>query len=116
MNCRKETGQSEIAMQALGWISLAKRKAKNKAKVMFKILHGLTRARLLNTFTEAHAINSNDNLRISTKEVALPLHKRDSYKNSPSCNRAKIWNDLPEEIRSCETLASFTAKMKSHRP
>ena len=79
MNCRKETGQSESAMQGLGWISLAERRAKNKAKVMFKILHGLTPARLSNIFTEAQAINSNDNLRNSIKKVALPLPKRDSY-------------------------------------
>ena len=81
---------------------------------MFKILHGLTPARLSNIFTEAHTVNSNDNLRNSTKKVALPLPKRDSYENS--YNRAKIWNDLPAEIQSCETLASFKAKMKSHRP
>ena len=31
INCRNETGQSEIAMQALGWISLADQIAKNKA-------------------------------------------------------------------------------------
>ena len=37
MNSRNETGQSEIAMQAQGWISLAEQTAKNKAKVMFKI-------------------------------------------------------------------------------
>ena len=68
-------------MQGLGWISLAERRAKNKAKVMFKILHGLTPARLSNIFTEAHTVNSNDNLRNSTKKVALPLPKRDSYEN-----------------------------------
>ena len=79
MNCRKETGQSESAMRGLGWISLAERRAKNKAKVMCGILHGLTPARLSNIFTEAQAINSNDNLRNSTKRVALPLPKRDSY-------------------------------------
>ena len=116
MNCRKETGQSESAMRGLGWISLAERRANNEAKVMCRILHGLTPARLSNIFTEAQAINSNDNLRNSTKRVALPLPKRDSYLNSASYNRAKIWNDLPEEIQSCETLASFKAKMKSHRP
>jgi len=33
MNCRNESGQSEIAMQALDWISLAEKRAKNKAKV-----------------------------------------------------------------------------------
>lgn len=79
MNCRKETGQSESAMRGLGWISLAERRAKNKAKVMCRILQGLTPARLSNIFTEAQAINSNDNLRNSTKRVALPLPKRDSY-------------------------------------
>ena len=68
-------------MQGLGWISLAERRAKNKAKVKFKILHGLTPARLSNIFTEAHTVKSNDNLRNSTKKVALPLPKRDSYEN-----------------------------------
>ena len=42
---------------------------------MFKILYGLTPARLSNTV--AHAINSNYNLRNSTQKVALPLHKSD---------------------------------------
>ena len=37
MNSSNDTGQSEIAMQALGWISRAEQRAKNKAKVMFKI-------------------------------------------------------------------------------
>ena len=32
INCRNETGQSEIAMQALGWISLADQRAKNQAE------------------------------------------------------------------------------------
>ena len=67
-------------MQGLGWISLAERRAKNKAKVKFKILHGLTPARLSNIFTEAHTVNSNDNLRNSTKKVALPLPKRYIFK------------------------------------
>ena len=31
MNCRKETGQSESAMQGLGWISLAERRAKKQS-------------------------------------------------------------------------------------
>ena len=116
MNCRNETGQSGIAMQALGWISLAEKRAKNKAKVMSKTLHGLTSARL--SRREAHAINSNCNLRNSTKKVALPLpmQKRFPKKNSLSYNRAKICNDLPEEIRSCETLASFKAKIKFPKP
>ena len=34
-NCRNESGQSEVALQALGWISLAEQGAKNKAKIMF---------------------------------------------------------------------------------
>ena len=58
INCRNETGQPEIAMQALGWICLAivimvlpnkkMLRDKNKAKVMFKIRHGLAPARLSN--------------------------------------------------------------------
>lgn len=67
-------------MRGLGWISLAERRAKNKAKVMCKILLCLTPARLSNIFTEAQAINSNDNLRNSTKKVALPLPKRYIFK------------------------------------
>ena len=80
MNCRNETVQSEIAILALGWISLAEQRATNKARVMFKILHDLAPARLSNIFTEAHAINSNYNLGNSTKKVALPFPKRDFFK------------------------------------
>ena len=81
MNCRNESGQSEIAMQALGWISLPEQRAKKKAKVMFKILHCLAPTRLSNIFTKAHATNSNYSLRNSTKTVALPLPKRDLLKS-----------------------------------
>ena len=38
-NCRNESGQSEVPLQALGWNSLAEQRAKNKVKVMFEIVH-----------------------------------------------------------------------------
>lgn len=35
--------------------------------------------------------------------------------NSLSYNRAKIWNDLKEEIRNCETLASLEANTSNNQ-
>ena len=52
-------------MQALGWMSLAEQSAKNKAKVVFKILHGLPPTRMSNIF----------NLRNLAKKLAFPLPK-----------------------------------------
>lgn len=75
-NCRNESGQSEAALQALGWISLAEQRAKNKAKIMFEIFHDLAPGRLSTIFIEANATNSNYNLKNSAKNVALPLPKR----------------------------------------
>ena len=48
MHCKNEAGQSDIALHSLGWITLAERRARIKARLMFKILNNLAPKRLSN--------------------------------------------------------------------
>ena len=80
MDSRNETGQSEIAMQALGWISLAEQRAKNKAKVMFKIC-------FKKFFMAWHRLHYQISLQTPTQpiviiilEIQLKTLKRDFFK------------------------------------
>ena len=73
---------------------------------MFKVLHDLAPVRLSNIFSNSCSANSY-NLRNADSELALPLPKTDFLKKSYSYNGARVWNFLPNEIRNCETLATF---------
>lgn len=77
-NCRDESGESEVALQALGWISLAEQRAKNKVKVMFEIFHDLAPGRPSKILIEAHATNSKYNLKIQLKRLPF-LYPKDIY-------------------------------------
>ena len=48
MHCKNEAGQSDIALHSLGWFTLAERRARIKARLMFKILNNLAPKSLSN--------------------------------------------------------------------
>ena len=107
---RNDTGQSEIALLALGRISLAEQRAKNKAKVVFKNIHGLHQKHYQKYLQKPKQSIVIVTLETQLKRLPFP------YVYTQKRNGAKIWNDLPAEMRSSETLASFKAKIKSRRP
>jgi hypothetical protein len=61
MNFKNEHGQSILACNSLGWISLQVRRAQMKARLMYKTVNGLAPQRLCETFQNSNAI-SNYNL------------------------------------------------------
>ena len=99
-----------IALLALGRISLAEQRAKNKAKAVFKNIHGLHQPDYQKYLQKPKQSIVIVTLETQLKRLPFP------YVYTQKRNGAKIWNDLPEEMRSSETLASFKAKIKSHRP
>ena len=108
MRYKNESGESEKAMNALGWVTLAERRAQIKAKFMFKVLHSLAPTRLSAIFKESNATTCTYSLRNTSKTVALPLPKTDFLKKSISYSGAKLWNSLPNELRNCDSLSLHT--------
>ena len=112
MGLKNEHGQSAIALKSLGWMTLEERRAQLKAKLMFKTVNGLAPQRLCDIFKNVDEIH-NYNLRGSASKLYIPKPKTDFLKNSFGYSGAKLWNQIPEEIRNSGSFKSFCNKLSS---
>ena len=100
MGLKNEHGQSAIALKSLGWMTLEERRAQLKAKLVFKTVNGLApqSQRLCDIFKNVDEIH-NYNLRGSATKLYIPKPKTEFLKNSFGYSGAKLWNQIPKEIR-----------------
>ena len=75
-----------------------------KANLMYKCINNLAPAYLCNLFLPR--IPSYD-FRNAKKKLLLPKPRTDYLKHSFSYSGAILWNNLPEEIRTSNSLAFF---------
>lgn len=111
MNLKNEHGQSALARNSLGWKLLEERRAEMKARIMYKTVNKLAPSRLCDLFQNVKQINDY-NLR-GFSRVHIPMPKTEFLKRSFCYNGAKLWNQIPDEIRSAVSLASFCKKLSS---
>ena len=101
--------QSQISY-TFGWPTLKTRRDYLKCMLVFKRLHGLTPAHLLNEFTHARDFHS-----CNTRHrdlLRLLLARTTKYQASFRFSGAKIWNTLPLALRSEHDLNKFGFGLK----
>ena len=84
----------------------------NKAKVMFKVTHGLSPIYITEMFQIKDSKN-NETMTLrsdSNKIFRTPKPKLNMFKNSLSYSGSLIWNSIPLEIRNANTIDSFVDK------
>ena len=86
------------------------RRARQKANLMYKCINNLAPAYLCNLFAPR---TPNYYFRNAKKKLMLPKPRTDYLKRSFSYSGALLWNNLPEEIRTSNSLGLF--KRNSHR-
>ena len=102
--------QGWFLLNWLGWDNLSVRRAKQKANLMYKCINNLAPAYLCNLFAPR---TPNYYFRNAKKKLMLPKPRTDYLKRSFSYSGALLWNNLPEEIRTSNSLGFF--KRSSHR-
>ena len=112
MNFKNESGQSLLARNSLDWINLEERRARIKAKLMYKSINNLASERLSNPFQNSNAIYDYD-LRGSSTRLWLPRPKTEFMKKFFSYKGAYVWNHIPEDIRTSASYKSFCQKLSS---
>ena len=112
MNYKNEHGQSELALDHLGWKNLAERRAQVLARLMFKVTKNMAPSTLSSLFLYSNSIPSH-NLRGSDTSLFLPRPETEYGKKCLSFTRVRIWNHLPDYIRNSETVNSFNASVSS---
>ena len=103
--------QSQIPY-TFGWSTLQTRREYLKCMLVFKSLHGLTPAHLLNEFTHARDFHSYNTPHRDL--LRLPLARTTKYQASFRFSRAKIRNTLPLALRSVHDLNKFGFGLKRH--
>ena len=101
------------AIKALGWETLETRRAKSKAKTMYKVLNNLAPSSLAELFEQKRNITQYD-LRGSSTSLQLPQPKTEKLKKSFSYDGARVWNSLPAYVRNSDTLTIFKNGIRAH--
>ena len=109
MNSRNDISGPE-AIKALEWDKLETRRAKSKAKTMYKVLINLAPSSLVKLFKYKKEFTQYD-LRGSSTSLQLPLPKTEKLKKSFSYDGANIWNSLPADVRNSDTLPKFKNRL-----
>ena len=91
---------SRFLLNSLGWDNLSVRRAKQKANLMYKCINNLAPAYLCNCVCPK-------NIATSRKKLMLPKSRTYYLKRSFSYNGSLLWNNLPEEIRTLNSLGLF---------
>ena len=112
MNFKNEHGQSILARASLGWTSLEERRTVMKARLMYKTLNQLAPQRLCNIFQLSETVN-NYNIRGSSTGLFIARPRTEFLKKSLSYSGAKLWNRIPEDIRSSASYNSFCKNLSS---
>ena len=76
----------------------------------FKAVNKLAPSSLCDLFQNVNKINDN-NLRGSSTRVYIPMPKTEFLKQSFCYDGAKIWNQIPDEIRNSASLTSFCSEL-----
>ena len=102
------------ALNALGWENLVTRRAKTKAKTMYKVLNKLSPSPLEKLFEHKRNITQY-NLRGSSTSLQLPQPKTEKLQKSFSYDGANVWNSLSADVRGSAIFTIFKPRLCTHK-
>ena len=99
------------AMKSLKIMSIYDRIHLRKAKFMFKVYNNIVPTYISESFTQRNNVNTSINLRSSSAGCFIPPKPRTEYfKNSMRYSGCLVWNGLPEDVKSAQTIDTFHIK------
>lgn len=97
----------------LGWLSIQDRLKYNKAVLTYRAVNNLSPeyiTQLLKPVSEVHPRN----LRSSENgSLYVPKARTALYDSSFSCSAPRLWNALPQTVKSCGSLPTFKQSLKT---
>lgn len=94
----------------LNWMTFPERVKFQKAILMFKTMNNLAPTYMNSLFHYTNEIH-NRNLRSTTENLLyVPKPKCEIYRNSFAYSGSKLWNSIPQNIKSCHSVQQFKDK------
>jgi hypothetical protein len=102
--------RSKDLLARLEWDSLSIRRKKQKLTLMYKIMNGGAPEYLEKLFSKQ---TPNYQLRNNEQCLKLPKPNTEYMKRSFFYNTAKLWNELPTNVRKSTSISQFKSKIQS---
>ena len=102
---------SEALFKDLKIVPFHERIAPIKVKTVFKALNGMLPTYLSEKFTTFSPVHSRK-IRNSSRNLILPLVKHSYGQRSFVFSAARLWKNLPNELKDCSSLRSFMNKIE----
>ncbi len=99
------TRSSEI-LRSLNWIYLEDRRALQFKKLMYKMANNMVPSYLTDKFIHTSSVHE-DNLRGPNHKFFVPRPLSEYHKKSFSYRGAILWNNMPVQISSAQSLSEF---------
>ena len=99
---------ASLLLNLLDLDNLSTRRKKQLALAMFKSLHGLLPSYLQNLFVPCDPVY---NLRNMENKLSLPKPRTNYLKHGFGYCGAALWNSLPPDLRSADSLSTFKRKL-----
>ena len=100
--------RSKTILDELDWDNLEIRRKKQKALLMYKVIHKKAPSYLQRLFTEN---KQTYNLRASEGKLTLPKPKTEYLKKSFSYSGAILWNTIPTTARETKSISKFKKEL-----
>jgi hypothetical protein len=99
------TRSSEI-LRSLNWTNLEDRRALQFKKLMYETVNNMVPSYLANKFIRTSSVHEH-NLRGTNHKFFVPRPLSESRKKSFSYRGAILWNNMPVQISSAQSLSEF---------
>jgi hypothetical protein len=94
-------------VEQLGWQSVVQRRDYFTAVLVFKALNGIAPVYIQDLFTFCHDINIRSTRNTAGNNLYVPQINKCVFGQSLQYNGARIWNELPDNVKNANTLSAF---------
>ena len=105
---------SKLMFETLGWLSVPKRLLYNKAILTYKALNNLTPTYISNLLTPLSEKHSRSLRSSENGLLCIPRSRSALYDRSFSHSASKLWNSLPQDIRTKSSLNAFKTCIRDY--
>ena len=96
----------------LGWKDFNQRQHYYNAILTYKAIHGLVSQYICNLILFEFETHSHETRGAINMNLAIPLIKKEKFRNSFQYYNANLWNNLPQQLKDTTSLISFKSTYK----
>lgn len=111
----KRTSSRQNLYNELKWETLSDRRKKHKVTLMYKILNNYTHKCLYDMVEQCLPVSHNYSLR-NNNLFHIPITRTIAYYNSFLPSTVKLWNTLPNSLKSATSIAKFKQGLQNNNP